>query len=103
MELMTRGGGDGGGIRATSRSGIRGVAGGVRHLSGWSTRQRRGRAAVAPRRRGVAGDASRRRPFMKVREVIKLIEADGWRMVRQRSSHRQYHHPTKPGTVTVAG
>lgn len=40
---------------------------------------------------------------MKVREVIKLIEADGWRMVRQRCSHRQYHHPTKPGTVTVAG
>ena len=40
---------------------------------------------------------------MKVREVIKLIEADGWRMVRQKSSHRQYHHPRKPGTVTVAG
>ena len=40
---------------------------------------------------------------MKVREVIKLIEADGWRMVRQKSSHRQYHHPTKRGTVTVSG
>jgi predicted RNA binding protein YcfA (HicA-like mRNA interferase family) len=40
---------------------------------------------------------------MKVREVIKLIEADGWRLVRTRGSHRQYKHPTKPGKVTVAG
>jgi predicted RNA binding protein YcfA (HicA-like mRNA interferase family) len=40
---------------------------------------------------------------MKVRAVIKLIEADGWRLVRQTGSHRQFHHPTKPGTVTVAG
>jgi predicted RNA binding protein YcfA (HicA-like mRNA interferase family) len=35
--------------------------------------------------------------------VIKLIEADGWRLVRQTGSHRQFRHPTKPGTVTVAG
>jgi predicted RNA binding protein YcfA (HicA-like mRNA interferase family) len=34
---------------------------------------------------------------MKVRQVIKRIEADGWRLVRQRGSHRQYKHPTKPG------
>ncbi|HSO53252.1 MAG TPA: type II toxin-antitoxin system HicA family toxin [Actinomycetes bacterium] len=40
---------------------------------------------------------------MKVRAVIKLIEADGWRQVRQTGSHRQFHHPIKPGTVTVAG
>ena len=40
---------------------------------------------------------------MKVREVIKLIEQDGWVQVRQRSSHRQFKHPTKPGLVTVAG
>ena len=38
-----------------------------------------------------------------VREVIKLIEADGWFLDRQRSSHRQFKHPTKPGLVTVAG
>jgi predicted RNA binding protein YcfA (HicA-like mRNA interferase family) len=38
-----------------------------------------------------------------VREVIKLIEADGWYLDRQRSSHRQFKHPTKPGLVTVAG
>ena len=40
---------------------------------------------------------------MKVRDVIKLIESDGWYLDRQRSSHRQYKHPTKPGLVTVAG
>lgn len=40
---------------------------------------------------------------MKVRDVIKLIEADGWSFLRQRGSHRQYRHPTKPGKVTIAG
>lgn len=40
---------------------------------------------------------------MKVRAIIKKIEADGWFRVRTRGDHRQYHHPTKPGTVTVAG
>ncbi len=41
--------------------------------------------------------------FMKVRELIKLIEADGWYIVRTRGSHRQYKHPTKPGLVTIPG
>ncbi|MGN6369998.1 MAG: type II toxin-antitoxin system HicA family toxin [Phycisphaerae bacterium] len=40
---------------------------------------------------------------MKVREVIRLIERDGWFQVRQRGSHRQFHHSSKPGTVTVSG
>jgi len=40
---------------------------------------------------------------MKVRAIIKLIEIDGWREVRQTGSHRHFRHPTKPGTVTVAG
>ena len=40
---------------------------------------------------------------MKVRDVIKLIEADGWRLVATKGSHRQYKHPTKPGRVTIAG
>lgn len=40
---------------------------------------------------------------MKVRELIKALEADGWYLVRTRGSHRQYHHPAKTGTVTVAG
>ncbi|MBK7000414.1 MAG: type II toxin-antitoxin system HicA family toxin [Rhodoferax sp.] len=40
---------------------------------------------------------------MKVSELLQLPEQNGWIVVRQRGSHRQLHHPTKPGTVTVAG
>jgi predicted RNA binding protein YcfA (HicA-like mRNA interferase family) len=40
---------------------------------------------------------------MKVKDLIRLLEADGWVRVRMRGSHRQYRHPTKSGTVTVAG
>jgi predicted RNA binding protein YcfA (HicA-like mRNA interferase family) len=40
---------------------------------------------------------------MKVREVIRLLQDDGWLQVRQRGSHRQFKHSTKPGLVTVAG
>jgi len=40
---------------------------------------------------------------VKVRELISLIESDGWVLVRNTGSHRQFHHPVKPGTVTVAG
>jgi predicted RNA binding protein YcfA (HicA-like mRNA interferase family) len=40
---------------------------------------------------------------MKVREVIRLVEGDGWALVATRGSHRQYKHPTKPGRVTIAG
>ena len=40
---------------------------------------------------------------MKVKELIKLIEEDGWYQVRMRGSHRQFHHLIKLGTVTVSG
>jgi len=40
---------------------------------------------------------------MKVRDVIKRLESDGWQLARTKGSHQQYHHPTKTGTVTVAG
>jgi len=40
---------------------------------------------------------------LKVGEILKLIEADGWYLVVTRGSHRQYRHPSKPGRVTVAG
>jgi len=40
---------------------------------------------------------------MKIRDVIKLLERDGWQIVRQRGSHRQFRHSRKPGLVTVAG
>ena len=40
---------------------------------------------------------------MTVREAIRMILADGWFQVRQKGSHRQFHHPTKKGTVTING
>lgn len=40
---------------------------------------------------------------MKVGEIIKLLEADGWYLAKTRGSHRQYKHPAKPGKVTVPG
>lgn len=40
---------------------------------------------------------------MKVRDIIKLIEQDGWYLARTRGSHRQYKHPLKSGLVTVPG
>ena len=40
---------------------------------------------------------------MKIRDVIKRLEQDGWRIARTKGSHRQLHQPTKPGTATVAG
>jgi predicted RNA binding protein YcfA (HicA-like mRNA interferase family) len=39
----------------------------------------------------------------KVRDIIRLIEQDGWFLVATRGSHRQYKHPVKPGRVTIAG
>jgi predicted RNA binding protein YcfA (HicA-like mRNA interferase family) len=40
---------------------------------------------------------------LKVREVIKWIEIDGWYLVKVVGSHRQYKHASKSGRVTVAG
>ena len=40
---------------------------------------------------------------MKVRDVLKLLKADGWHLVTTTGSHRQFKHPTKLGRVTVAG
>lgn len=39
---------------------------------------------------------------MKARDVLKLIEQDGWYLVRTKGSHRQYKHPQKQGRVTLA-
>ncbi|MFZ3131121.1 MAG: type II toxin-antitoxin system HicA family toxin [Desulfosporosinus sp.] len=35
------------------------------------------------------------------RELIKLIEDDGWYEVRVRGSHHQFKHPFKKGLTTV--
>jgi predicted RNA binding protein YcfA (HicA-like mRNA interferase family) len=41
--------------------------------------------------------------IVKVRDILKLLRQDGWEQVRTKGSHRQFRHPRKPGTVTVAG
>jgi predicted RNA binding protein YcfA (HicA-like mRNA interferase family) len=40
---------------------------------------------------------------MKVREILRLLQQDGWYLVDTRGSHRQYKHRSKPGRVTVPG
>ena len=39
----------------------------------------------------------------KVRDVIVALERNGWVLVRERGSHRQFRHPDSPFVVTVAG
>lgn len=40
---------------------------------------------------------------MKIRDIISLIEKDGWYLVNQEGSHRQFKHINKSGRVTIAG
>jgi len=40
---------------------------------------------------------------VKVRDVLRLLEIDGWRVVRTKGSHRQLRHASKKGLVTLAG
>jgi predicted RNA binding protein YcfA (HicA-like mRNA interferase family) len=40
---------------------------------------------------------------VKVKDVVKMIEKDGWFVVRTKGSHRQFKHQTKKGLVTIAG
>jgi predicted RNA binding protein YcfA (HicA-like mRNA interferase family) len=40
---------------------------------------------------------------VKIRDIIRLLQDDGWVLVATKGSHRQYKHPTKPGRVTIAG
>jgi len=39
---------------------------------------------------------------MTYKEIIKIIEDDGWYLSRQKGSHKQYKHPKKLGLVTIA-
>jgi predicted RNA binding protein YcfA (HicA-like mRNA interferase family) len=41
--------------------------------------------------------------IMKVRDVVKTLEAEGWRLAATRGSHRQFAHQVKAGRVTVPG
>ncbi len=40
---------------------------------------------------------------MKVAEILRLLQQDGWFLVAQKGSHRQFKHALKPGRVTVPG
>ena len=40
---------------------------------------------------------------MKVGELIKLIEEEGWFLSRQKGSHRQFKHLVKKGLITISG
>lgn len=39
----------------------------------------------------------------KVKDIIKMLDADGWVYLKKTGSHRKFAHPTKPGHVIVAG
>jgi predicted RNA binding protein YcfA (HicA-like mRNA interferase family) len=38
---------------------------------------------------------------LSAKEMIRLLEAAGWRFARQKGSHRMYTHPTRPGIVVI--
>lgn len=40
---------------------------------------------------------------MKVRDVVRMLEKDGWSVIRTKGSHRQFKHKTKKNLVTIAG
>ena len=40
---------------------------------------------------------------VKVSEILRLLQQDGWVLVATRGSHRQYKHVSKPGRVTLPG
>jgi predicted RNA binding protein YcfA (HicA-like mRNA interferase family) len=40
---------------------------------------------------------------MKVAEMLRLLQRDGWYLAAQKGSHRQFKHASKSGRVTVPG
>jgi predicted RNA binding protein YcfA (HicA-like mRNA interferase family) len=40
---------------------------------------------------------------LKVRDVVRWLEGEGWRHVRTTGSHRHFKHPAKPNVVTIPG
>ena len=42
-----------------------------------------------------------RAAWVKIRVIIRELEADGWRFVGAKGSHHQFKHPVKPGKVTI--
>ena len=47
--------------------------------------------------------AGRYASWMKVSEILRMVQADGWSLVTTRGSHRQFKHPSKEGRVTIPG
>ena len=37
----------------------------------------------------------------KVKDVLQMLKKDGWYLARTKGDHRQFKHPSKPGTVTI--
>ncbi|MCD4823300.1 MAG: type II toxin-antitoxin system HicA family toxin [Phycisphaerae bacterium] len=40
---------------------------------------------------------------MKARDIIKIIEKNGWYRISAKGGHRQFKHPVKLGRVTIPG
>jgi predicted RNA binding protein YcfA (HicA-like mRNA interferase family) len=40
---------------------------------------------------------------VKVSEILRMLQQDGWALIATRGSHRQFKHASKPGRVTVPG
>jgi predicted RNA binding protein YcfA (HicA-like mRNA interferase family) len=40
---------------------------------------------------------------MKISDILKMLNEDGWYLAATKGSHRQFKHPNKPGRVTVPG
>ena len=40
---------------------------------------------------------------MKYRDLLKMVQSVGWRLIQTNGSHQQYKYPTKAGRVTLAG
>lgn len=74
-----------------------------RHAVSWDNRCAEGDSVRAGCPRDAPDESGATGEPMKVREAIRMIEQDGWRLVNQEGSHRQYKHPEKKGRVTIAG
>lgn len=39
---------------------------------------------------------------MQVQEILEILQSDGWYIIEQRGSYRQYKHPHKKGRISIA-
>jgi predicted RNA binding protein YcfA (HicA-like mRNA interferase family) len=56
-----------------------------------------------PKMMNICSDLAYSEEQMRVRDAIKLIDADSWRLVSIKGSHRQFKNRFKRGRVTTAG